>query len=81
MDNNEDSNENEDDREDKRKDHTYDKTPDPKREKYQVENKNKTILLLEKTIVDYEEKCEIEMATVDAIQLLVESLNEEHVSN
>ena len=80
-DSDEDSNENEDDREDKRKDRTYDKILDPKREKYQGENKNKTILLLENTIEDYKEKCKIKMATIDAIQLLVELLNEENVLN
>ena len=46
-----------------------------------MENKNRIIMLLEKSIADYKEKYKIEMVTVDTIQLLVESLNEEHVSN
>ena len=66
--NNKDSNENEANREDKRKDCTkYDKIPDPKREQYHMENKNKTISLLENTIADYEEKYKIEMVTVNTM--------------
>ena len=38
-------------------------------------------MLLENTIKDYKEKCEIKIANVDAIQILVESLNDENESN
>ena len=55
------------------------KTSDPKSEQYHIDNI--TILLLEKTIADYKERYEIEIATIDTMQLLVELLNEENVSN